>query len=474
MSTTNNNGYNDANHSNNDHEPSSSYYYMVQESSYHSLDEQNNANTLENESKLSTILHQSHVDDNDLHRQHPEPSSSSPPKQVEETIGHMTTYIFNQLKYIYRKETLLVEVLIVIMLAKIYPRIGTEFVFPEITAHWIAVMTIFFFSGFGLRLDELNSAASNWRFITFMIVYNFLGISSVVNFFAQYFYKNELVSEDLMKGMIICSCLSMPTNLMLVLTISSNGDEAVALFAATVMTLLSVFVTPVLVFWYLHEEAEVDLQKTYRTIALRVLLPVFIGVVLRQSIRGAEAFADERKKLFLTIREKCLVFVVYCTFCKTFTDETDSTRSQIIMMAICQVILLIFVMCIAWVVLFTIYNREPRLRVVGLFGCVTKTTALGIPLISAIYEDNPKLGMYTLPLLIWYPAQLIIGTILAPRLKKFVNYKEQKFELERQSREDRLKTNQNMATDSNATPFSLDGFCVPVPPNNHSTDLINP
>jgi Cu/Ag efflux pump CusA len=116
--STNNNGYNDANHSNNDHEPSTSYY-MLQESLYHSLDEQNNANTLDNESKLSTILHQSH------------------------TIRNMTTYIYNQLKYIYRKETLLVEVLIVIMLAKIYPRIGTEFVFPEITAHWIAVMTIF-------------------------------------------------------------------------------------------------------------------------------------------------------------------------------------------------------------------------------------------------------------------------------------------------------------------------------------------
>lgn len=338
------------------------------------------------------------------------------------------------------------------------------------------------FSGFGLRLDELNNAASNWRFITFVIVYNFLGISSVVNFFAQYFYKNELVSEDLMKGMIICSCLCMPTNLMLVLTISSSGDEAVALFAATVMTLLSVFVTPVLIFWYLHEEAEVDLQKTYRTIALRVLLPVFSGIVLRQTIPGAEAFADERKKLFLIIREKCLVFVVYCTFCKTFTDETDSTKSQIIMMAICQVILLIFVMCIAWVVLFTIYNREPRLRVVGLFGCVTKTTALGIPLISAIYEDNPKLGMYTLPLLIWYPAQLIIGTILAPRLTKFVNYKERKFELERQARETKLKMSQTIATDFNEIPFSLDGFCVPVQPGNismddmkdHSSESMNP
>lgn len=288
-------------------------------------------------------------------------------------------------------------------------------------------------SGFALRLEQLSEAASNWKYNFFVIGYNFIGISLVVTIVANYFVRNEIVSEDLMKGMIICSCLSMPTNMMLVLSISSNGDEAVALFLATIMNLMGVIITPLLVFFYLQENAEIDFVSTYKSISLRVLLPVTCGILTRLKISGADSFALENKQLFVKLREKCLVYIIYATFCTTFVVDTDSTRSQILIMALSQVILLSASMVLAWILLFIFFNREPKLRVVGLFGCTTKTIALGIPLISAIYEDSPRLGIYTLPLLIWYLSQLIIGTMLAPRLSRFVTYKLKKYEREERS-----------------------------------------
>ena len=45
---------------------------------------------------------------------------------------------------------------------------------------------------------------------------------------------------------------------------------------------------------------------------------------------------------------------------------------------------------------------------------------MGVPLINAIYENNPLVGLYTLPLLIWHPMQLVVGSFLAPYLVKFV------------------------------------------------------
>ncbi len=76
--------------------------------------------------------------------------------------------------------------------------------------------------------------------------------------------------------------------------------------------------------------------------------------------------------------------------------------------------------------------------VMGLFGCTHKSVALGIPLINAIYEENPLVGFYTLPLLIWHPMQLIIGTFLAPRLSDFVDKEE-----ERLSQNDLVLTEEN-------------------------------
>ena len=38
-------------------------------------------------------------------------------------------------------------------------------------------------------------------------------------------------------------------------------------------------------------------------------------------------------------------------------------------------------------------------------------------MIGAIYENDPKLaGLYTLPLLIWHPSQMIVGSALVPYL----------------------------------------------------------
>ena len=236
-----------------------------------------------------------------------------------------------------------------------------------------------------------------------------------------------------MKGMIICSCLSMPTNMMVVLAVASKGDEAAALFLATTMNLLGVFVTPLLIFFYLGEDSEIDFLNTYRTISLRVLLPVGVGMSMRHAVTGANNFAEEHKNILVTFRERCLVFVVYTTFCHTFDNESESTASQILIMAVAQVILLISAMTISWILLFIFFNRRPRLRVVGVFACSTKTAALGIPLISAIYEDHPRLGIYTLPLLVWYLAQLVIGTLLSTRLARFVDYKERKYNAERQN-----------------------------------------
>jgi hypothetical protein len=56
----------------------------------------------------------------------------------------------------------------------------------------------------------------------------------------------------------------------------------------------------------------------------------------------------------------------------------------------------------------------------GLYGSTEKSLAMGIPLINAIYEHNPKVGLYVLPLLIWHPLQLILGSALAPHFAKSV------------------------------------------------------
>jgi sodium/bile acid cotransporter 7 len=73
---------------------------------------------------------------------------------------------------------------------------------------------------------------------------------------------------------------------------------------------------------------------------------------------------------------------------------------------------------------------------------------MGVPLINAIYEDNPLIGYYTLPLLIWHPMQLVIGSALAPKLSAFVAREEER--LQRAIITDDLEMEEGKKEDENA------------------------
>jgi predicted Na+-dependent transporter len=50
----------------------------------------------------------------------------------------------------------------------------------------------------------------------------------------------------------------------------------------------------------------------------------------------------------------------------------------------------------------------------------TKTVALGIPIIQAVYEDNPAAGLLSLPLIIYHAEQILFGSLLTAPLKRWL------------------------------------------------------
>jgi sodium/bile acid cotransporter 7 len=49
----------------------------------------------------------------------------------------------------------------------------------------------------------------------------------------------------------------------------------------------------------------------------------------------------------------------------------------------------------------------------------SKTLAFGLPLVNTIFEGNANLAAYCAPLMIIHPLQLIVGSLLIPRLEKY-------------------------------------------------------
>jgi len=102
----------------------------------------------------------------------------------------------------------------------------------------------------------------------------------------------------------------------------------------------------------------------------------------------------------------------------------EADVAQIFLMIVLQFGMLCVLMMLAWVCLRILFRDEPKLQAMGLFGCTHKTVAMGVPLINAIYESNPSVGLYTLPLLIWHPMQLVVGSFVAPYVAAYVKRRE--------------------------------------------------
>lgn len=302
-------------------------------------------------------------------------------------------------------------------------------------------------AGMGIKTEEFSKAFQRLYFNTFLQLFNFGAVSGIIYGFSRFMLYVNALPQSLADGMVICASLPITVNMVLVLTKSANGDEAAAIFNAAFGNLVGVFLSPALILGYLGVKGEINLADVFFKLGLRVVLPIAVGQFLQKFVPPAKEFVKKYKKYFKTAQEYCLVFIVYTVFCKTFKEGSDASAGDIFIMIALQFLMLSFVMVVAWFSLRVLFRGEPKLQAMGLFGCTHKTVAMGVPLINAIYEDNPLVGLYTLPLLIWHPMQLVLGTAVAPHVAAYVKAKEEILQQEN----DGAKTNTDDEMEMGAT-----------------------
>mmetsp|Transcript_9165 Transcript_9165/g.18926 ORF Transcript_9165/g.18926 Transcript_9165/m.18926 type:complete len:422 (-) Transcript_9165:8-1273(-) len=378
-----------------------------------------------NEEKRNTTKSYGTIDDD------PETGESSqqesPPETDSTPAPPVPLYqrIWQQWCKFYNKNSFLVLVVCAILIAYAYPPLGAEYLRPDITATWIAVLFIFVLAGMGIKTEEFAKAFQRLYFNVFLQVFNFGVVSGIVYGFSRFMVYVNALAQSLADGMTICASLPITVNMVLVLTKSAGGDEASAIFNAAFGNLVGVFLSPALILGYLGVKGEINLGDVFVKLGLRVILPIAVGQFLQKFVSPATEFVKKYKKYFKTAQEYSLVFIIYTVFCKTFKNGSDASVGDVFLMIALQFLILGFVMVLAWFSLRMLFRKEPTLQAMGLFGCTHKTVAMGVPLINAIYEDNPLVGMYTLPLLIWHPMQLVLGTAVAPHVAAYVKTKQE-------------------------------------------------
>jgi len=308
-----------------------------------------------------------------------------------------------------------------VAMAAVAPGIGRKggILRPELTVAWGATCGIFLLAGLSLPTNQLKAAALQWREHLAIQSYNLVAIPLAMYGLCAALRPLGLLEQALLDGMLVMAALPTTVNMCVALTRSSNGNEALSIFNAVLGNLFGVVLTPALLVFLVGRTGTISILDTLKKLMAKVLLPLFCGQILRSVASDALAKRPSSKKVISRTSESLLLLTVYSTFCDTFLRGFGLPASKLFTLFLLVTGTHAGFLAAAWAFGGMLKLRAAD-RVAVLLASTQKTLALGLPLLSLIFAGRPDLGLLCTPLLIQHPLQLIVGSVLTPRLKQYV------------------------------------------------------
>lgn len=321
-----------------------------------------------------------------------------------------------------QKNTFLLGMALAVMFAKAFPSLGVNggIMRPELFIGKFGVTCIFLLSGVSLELSELKSALANFK-LNFLvqagsfIVWPFL-VGVPLTKAIKRFLPN-LLPKALLEGILILTCLPTTVNMCVLLTGAADGNVAASLANAVMGNMMGIFATPALLMYFFGTAIELPFLNMVLKLCNKVLLPVAVGQVLRAT--PAKKVFIENKKTFKSLQEFILIGLVWNAFCNAFTKGLGIEFSH-------GVFLLGLLTCLhlgSFKLLKKFFSSKAlnfsRKDMIAATFCTShKTLAFGLPLLNTIFEGNPNLAAYCAPVMFIHPLQLLLGSVLASKLKE--------------------------------------------------------
>ncbi|XP_006872340.1 PREDICTED: sodium/bile acid cotransporter 7 [Chrysochloris asiatica] len=319
-----------------------------------------------------------------------------------------------------RKEWFMFGIVLAIAGAKLEPSVGVNGgpLKPEITVTYIAVAIIFFNSGLSLKTEELTSALMHIKLHLFIQIFTLAFFPATIWLFLQLLSITP-INEWLLKGLQTVGCMPPPVSSAVILTKAVGGNEAAAIFNSAFGSFLGIVITPLLLLLFLGSSSSVPFRSIFSQLFMTVVVPLIIGQIVRRYIKE---WLERRKPPFGTVSSSVLLMIIYTTFCDTFSNPNiDLDKFSLIV-----IVFIIFSIQLSFMLLTFIFSTRnnsgftPADTVAIIFCSTHKSLTLGIPMLKIVFAGHEHLSLISVPLLIYHPAQILLGSVLVPTIKSWM------------------------------------------------------
>ena len=304
--------------------------------------------------------------------------------------------------------------LIAVALGFAWPAPGAHggFLQPE-WLNRIGVALVFFLNGLGLSLAAMRDGALRWRAhlliqsCTF-VLFPLLGVLILA------LTKNWL-SPELQLGFFYLCALPSTVSSSVALTVAARGNVPVAVFNATLSSLIGVIITPLWMAWMLGRAGGADFPvgPVIKDLLIWVVLPLVLGQLARSKLG---AWAARRREVIQKVDRVTILLLIYTSFADSVQQGIWSRYG---LAAVAETLVgtaLLFAAVLAIVNALARWSGMAMPERIAVVFCGSKKTlAAGVPMAHLIFGAHPALGLILMPLMIYHPLQLAIGGVLAQR-----------------------------------------------------------
>ncbi|XP_075399836.1 sodium/bile acid cotransporter 7 [Tenrec ecaudatus] len=319
-----------------------------------------------------------------------------------------------------RKDWFMVGIVVAIAGAKLQPAVGVNGgpLKPEITVTYIAVAVIFFNSGLSLKTEELTSALLHLK-LHFLIQIFTLAFFPAAIWLLLQLLSITPINEWLLKGLQTVGCMPPPVSSAVILTKAVGGNEAAAIFNSAFGSFLGIIVTPLLLLLFLGSSSSVPFRSIFSQLFMTVVVPLIIGQIVRRYIKD---WLERKKPPFGAVSSSVLLMIIYTTFCDTFSNPNIDLDT----FSLVVIVFIIFSIQLSFMVLTFVFSTRSKsgftaADTVAVIFCSThKSLTLGIPMLKIVFAGHEHLSLISVPLLIYHPAQILLGSVLVPTIKSWM------------------------------------------------------
>ncbi|KAJ5431365.1 sodium bile acid cotransporter [Penicillium cf. griseofulvum] len=337
---------------------------------------------------------------------------------------------------------LLIGIGIVCALAYCFPNVAKHggIIRSEYSIMYGVIAIIFLISGLSIPRQKLISQVLNWRLHVIVQVISFLFIPALVLAIVHIILAADAegkIDRAVLAGYIFTACIPTTIASNVVMTRSAGGDDAAALVEILLANILGPFVTAAWTIALMPKTVEFEpwrygggdlgsmYKEVFQQLGLSVLLPLFIGQLVRWTWPDRTASVMQKTKL-PKLATFCLLLLIWATFSSCFATGALQTLSA---QSIVFVLLFNIILYIALTAVCFLCSRPPRIFSSRrwskpIFKCMSpeetiavcfcgpaKSTALGIPLLYAMWQpvDLFLKAKTSVPVLLYTTEQICVA-----------------------------------------------------------------